>query len=514
MGDEAVSQAVGGGEPSPDARIEVKVHFTDYFTVDPTVLHAYGAFNVSLVNDLPLFIDPFLLFNSARSKYRALHDDIIQYVRFLRDKSAAGELTEGLLRAWFTFPEVKQTWLGFSGVGNAGAGLGMKFARTLNRNLGKLLTNFGAETITKGSHLEKLCLIDDGVGRDLISDFVTNLIKGYLLRYTQTFAHGHLTDGQRRTVAVDKVVFNYETETWAADRFELPYIGDDYVLLTPRDLLTRDDAWINRSDLVREFDDIVASVPDGQLRAQFSNYLASRLPKLPRGKEPSAGDVRAAILDTVGQFPALLDHYIRFKEDRGEQAHGLAHGRVVETEQAFVEGVRRLVERLAGNTDFYRNFPTTSEEARQRVMFLKRVIEDMDGYRMFWVKGKAIHREQDLHILYRLTWYATLSDVNREVNNGRGPVDFKISRGAGDKTLVEFKLASNKKLEANLTHQVKVYEKANETERSIKVIVFFSAEEKEKVARILKRLGMTEHPGVVLIDARRDNKPSASTIPL
>ena len=45
------------------------------------------------------------------------------------------------------------------------------------------------------------------------------------------------------------------------------------------------------------------------------------------------------------------------------------------------------------------------------------------------------------------------------------------------------------------------------------MIAFFSAEEREKVAGILKRLGVTEHPGVLLIDARRDNKPSVSTIP-
>ena len=32
--------------------------------------------------------------------------------------------------------------------------------------------------------------------------------------------------------------------------------------------------------------------------------------------------------------------------------------------------------------------------------------------------------------MYRLVWYATDFDVNREVNNGRGPVDFKIQKEA------------------------------------------------------------------------------------
>ena len=67
--------------------------------------------------------------------------------------------------------------------------------------------------------------------------------------------------------------------------------------------------------------------------------------------------------------------------------------------------------------------------------------------------------------MYRLTWYATSYDVNREPNNGRGPVDFKVSKGAANKALLEFKLASNSKLRQNLQHQVEVYEAANNTSK-------------------------------------------------
>ena len=45
----------------------------------PETLDQYGAFNIALVNDLPLFIDPFLLFDSQDEKYRTLHDEIIKY---------------------------------------------------------------------------------------------------------------------------------------------------------------------------------------------------------------------------------------------------------------------------------------------------------------------------------------------------------------------------------------------------------------------------------------------------
>ena len=113
----------------------------------------------------------------------------------------------------------------------------------------------------------------------------------------------------------------------------------------------------------------------------------------------------------------------------------------------------------------------------------KNVIENKDGYRNFYVKGKPIKRESDLHVMFRLTWFATPSDVSPETNDGRGPVDFKISRGSKDKTLVEFKLASNSKLKQNLENQVEVYKKAHDTDNAIKVILFFTYAEEHKKSR-------------------------------
>ena len=112
--------------------------------------------------------------------------------------------------------------------------------------------------------------------------------------------------------------------------------------------------------------------------------------------------------------------------------------------------------------------------------------------------------------MFRLTWYASPSDVNAEVNNGRGPVDYKLSRGANDSTLVEFKLAKNSKLKANLKSQVEIYEKANTTRQSFKVILYFSYEELVRVEKILDELKIENRKNIILIDARKDNKPSAS----
>ena len=113
-----------------------------------------------------------------------------------------------------------------------------------------------------------------------------------------------------------------------------------------------------------------------------------------------------------------------------------------------------------------------------------------------------------------MVWYGSPLDVNREVNNGRGPVDYKISYGSKNSTLVEFKLASNSKLKQNLAKQVDVYKAASNTERAIKVILFFSEAEEKKILDILNELNLAGNDDIVLIDARNDNKPSASNVKL
>lgn len=481
------------------------LYFSDIFGVLPETLDKYGAFNISLVTDLPLFIDPFLLFNSKKKEYQKLHDDIIMYLRFLKDKSTAGTVDPALLKLWYHFSEVKENYLGFCISGNAGRGLGSDFAHALNINLNTLFSDFGSERVTKGSHLEKLCLIKEGVGRDTISDFTTNLIKEYLLQYTQAFAKKHIDKKLRREFAVSRVSFNYETESWQPGNFDLPVFNESYVLLTPKDILTKDETWINKDDFFRQFDRIPLAIENTQLRAQINNYLRSILPK-----RPTMQDHHKAIARVALKFPELIDYFIKYKEDHGDEAVKKSSLDVSDSTAVYINQFGSLINLLSQETAFYAIPGDTSEEALKRIEFLKDVIENKGGHRIFYHKGKPIAKEEDIHILFRLTWFVTPSDVSREVNDGRGPVDFKISRGSKDKTLVEFKLASNPQLSRNLQRQLEIYKKASDTKKGYKVIFYFSQPELDRVSKILKDLKMINDPNIILIDARKDNKPSGS----
>ena len=54
-------------------KLIIMVFFSDIFNVEEERLEEYGAFNISLLNDLPLFIDPFLLYASNKTEYQKLH---------------------------------------------------------------------------------------------------------------------------------------------------------------------------------------------------------------------------------------------------------------------------------------------------------------------------------------------------------------------------------------------------------------------------------------------------------
>lgn len=483
----------------------MNIYFSDVFDVSEDIIDDYGAFNISVLTDLPLFIDPFLLFNSKKSEYVFLHENILEYLRFLKMKSTSGLINESLLKSWYYFGEVKQNWFGFCETGNQGRGLGEKFAKALNSNLHDIFPEFGEEKLTEGTHLEKLCLIEDGVGRDMISDFTTNLIKYYLLNYTEKFTQKHINPKYINKFVIEKVRFNYDTETWCSESFDLPTYEDDFVILTPRDILTRDDNWINKTDFIKEFRDIPLAIENDALRAQVENYFKRQLPKKPRKK-----DYDRAAAATIRKFPKLVDYFIKYKEERGDRAKKISTDKVKDSKKLYVKQFRRIPELLYQETDFYSIIGNTSSEALARINYLKDVIENKGGHHIFYVKGEPLRVEKDLHILYRLTWYATPSDVSREVDDGRGPADFKISRGSTDKTIVEFKLARNTQLKRNLANQAEIYQKASDAETAYKVIIFFNQSEYNSVIKILTELGIEDSPYIILIDADNSTKPSAS----
>ena len=387
----------------------VKVYFSDFFNVDKKVIERYGAINISLINDMPLFVDPFLLFNSNKTEYRQIHDEIINYLVFLQKiAKSQDELSNGMRDALFNFSEVRQNWLGFSLSGNEGNGMGREFAQGLFDGLKTIYSDFSECKISQSRHMEKLCLISPRVGRDKISDFTTCFAKAYILKYTEKFAKEYLSPADCSEFNVSKAYFNWNTKTWASRKYYLPRFEQDYVLLTPKDILTRDDTFINRNDMLHNLEELAASVEDETLRFQLNQYLQATLKE-----RLSKNEKEAYSIALIKQHPELVDYYIRYKEEHQEQATLISESKVKETRTLFNQNASILMSMLSV-LGFYKKRIDVYSEALERVRFLKQVIENQDGYRLFYIDGKPIQRESDLQVIYRLTWFGLIAKLIME----------------------------------------------------------------------------------------------------
>lgn len=138
--------------------------FSEKFNVGSELIETYGAVDISLICDVPLFVDPMLIFNSNKPEYKALHEEIIKFFHFLYKKAEKG-LTKKEIGAWFNFKEVPNNWLGYSLEGNKGLALGQKYAEFLYNNIAFAINTNG---LTQSGHIEKIMLLYEGSGKDRI----------------------------------------------------------------------------------------------------------------------------------------------------------------------------------------------------------------------------------------------------------------------------------------------------------------------------------------------------------
>ena len=257
----------------------------------------------------------------------------------------------------------------------------------------------------------------------------------------------------------------------------------DFIILTPIDILTKDDAFICNRDLHSSFRKIANSLENTALRDAINDFFMKRLPI-----SPKKDDIDHAITATIHKFPEILDYYIRMKEFEKDQAHAVSAEKRAEIIKTFVPRLRAFCDNIiAAGSDFFTIKPDSYTEALKRAIYLKEVIENNDGYRIFYHNGKTAS-EETIQRIFRLTWFLSPYDVNSEVNNGRGPADYKVSYGGNDSTIVEFKLARSSSLEKNLKNQTEIYKKASKAISDIKVILCYTLADINKVKKTIKKI--------------------------
>ena len=103
------------------------------------------------------------------------------------------------------------------------------------------------------------------------------------------------------------------------------------------------------------------------------------------------------------------------------------------------------------------------------------LIEDNGLYELLYDSNGKTKRESAAQLLFFgiADSYCKANDLDliREGNNGRGAVDFKLSRGAKNKALVEVKLTSNNQLFHGIQTQLPIYMKQENVKKALYLII-------------------------------------------
>lgn len=378
-----------------------KTFFSDFFEIDKSSMKEYGAFDISLISDTPAFIDPFLLYCTTKNTYQTAHKAMIDYIIFLCKKADEAKDNPKIIEKYYYFKEPKQNWLGYVVYGNSGNGLKNEFAEELCINARDYIKNFGCETITSSSHMEKLCLFSDGHGLDNVSDFTTSLIMPFLLNFTEQFSKKYLNSNKCKDFIISKAFFDYKSEKWQSKKYYLPSFNNDYILLVPEDILVKGDNFISRKDFIEHLKYSRISFDDVNFRDHINDYISEII-----NSELTASEFNAKVNSLVKNYPQLIDYYIKTKEENYSEAVSSNKELISEFDLLFNTNCNSLINLLQTKTNFY-NYKDINDIniILKRLSDLKYVIEDLGGNHFFYINNKGIDTKL-LEVLLNRVWFA------------------------------------------------------------------------------------------------------------
>ena len=157
--------------------------------------------------------------------------------------------------------------------------------------------------------------------------------------------------------------------------------------------------------------------------------------------------------------------------------------------------------------DDWKKQPSSLEAAMVVINIFKDWVENNRGWAEIQnVPTKRREKTVQRYVHLGAKYYIDVNnlDISFEPDEGRGPVDIKISRGT-DKTLAEIKLSSNDEYLHGYQIQVKEYGKAERTRNLIYVLVDVGNPRRVKNIKDIHQVNKTEGiecPELVIVDAR------------
>ena len=424
------------------------ISFTDKFNLDKEEYFKTGAFDVILDVDSRLFLDPALLesctikeFIGAKERVESYFADIIT---LLSHASVPYDIYWKKADKLLTFKEMSGSCFGYSQNGTAGNSIGNKLRLTILHTIKELV-----EKGEKDPTLFKLLgVFQEGIGCDRISDLLTFILAPDILAFTERVLEQ----------------FDLANTTTLYDGKSYKSLINQYnnkgILLLPSCLLSP-------LPVVNDYDDIDWICAENErVRQEINTYFdLDRRKKLTKTEiyslMKSNPSFREALISAYKSAPNSL--YDFDKDPAGEYIwYSVAKSYVSRyplelqfPEKASISNIYDVVNKICEQ--------------------FKSLIEDNGLWHLLYNDDKKPKHERAAQLLFFgiADSYCTSNDIDlsREINGGRGSVDFKLSQGAIGKILVEIKLTSNRQLQHGFTTQVPIYMKQEKTKKAVYLMI-------------------------------------------
>ena len=453
------------------------LHYSKYINNSHRAFFKKGVLYVMLDADSHLHVDPLLLKNCNVPEFVGAYDEFLDYfkkfmhlVPFVKVGDESDRYYRQIVKR-FTFREIPNTGLGFSKKNTQGRGV--------SGQLSLQLADTAIDIIQAGFQDPEVFLLmpifEDNISIDRISDMTIAILFSRVVRYTERVSS---------ELGIKTMSFTHNA---SGESLQLPAYKHKPVLFLPVDIL----ADIPIATSYDEIDKVVNYAT--RLKRRVAEAIGITWSEYRFYKKP---DWKKAILspkgykEAVGYFKGLKGYSYDFDADEKEE-YLTARLQDLASEQPL-----NLLQFLQNDTP-----ESVCQVARAIIGQFKHLVEDNYMWKIFNRKNRTPDETDWQYYLMTIAdTYIKASgadvDISRENNPGPGSLDFKFTRGAKGKTVVEIKRSSHQNLLHGYATQLPKYMKSENAEDGVFLIVRESGEHDGEIQKVFDRKAQLEAEGM------------------
>jgi len=406
--------------------------------------------------DSKLFIDPLLLKRTNITELKKCYQELVEFFKtaciILKKRTIPKKLKENMLN----FREVEEAQLGYSYDSNKGSGFSGLTALKFFENFYKYID----AKIFDYNELEEITLFEENVDLDRITDMIISITKRNFIDYSYSIANS-----KNFPLGTFKLLthFDFDDMSWISEEVKLPYIINNKnqkvpVLLIPHSILVGELHYNSENFITWLWNNETGYVKD-----TFEYNIKKEL-------ESNKKEIIEKIIENND-----TDLFKRFGK--------------ISVEPYDLKKDKDIINKVY---DFVKNINLLNQEGKLSVLEMsealikdiEHAVQDERGWTLLLNENSIKFRAEPIISKFSHLIMERKSeslgfdlDISPETNKGRGPVDFKLSRGR-EKVLIEIKTSTHPELMTCIDNnkQLHQYMKQESCKDAI-LLVFYNKEE-------------------------------------